>query len=91
MMLLPLSIIPPQFILMFSALPKWGRDKVEDSYKETTVRNFSFNFNIQPSIINARPLTLKRQKELYKEIAPYVDLPFRNITCPKPNERETND
>ncbi|RIA86635.1 hypothetical protein C1645_740709 [Glomus cerebriforme] len=64
---------------------------VEDSYKETTVRNFSFNFNIQPSIINVRPLTLKRQEELYKEIAPYVDLPFCNITCPKPNERETND
>ena len=61
------------------------KDKLEDSYKETTVQNFSFNFNIQPSIINIRPLSLKRQEELYKEIAPYVDLPFRNITCPKPN------
>lgn len=63
------------------------KDRLEDSYKETTVRNFSFNFNIQPSIINTRPLSLKRQEELYKEIAPYVDLPFRNITCPKPNEQ----
>ncbi len=45
---------------------------------------------ISPSIISIRLLSLKRQEELYKEIAPYVDLPFRNITCPKPNEQETN-
>lgn len=64
------------------------KDKLEDNYKETTVRNFSFNFNIKPSIINVKQLTLKRQEELYKEIAPYVDLPFRNITCPKPKETE---
>ncbi|RIA93944.1 hypothetical protein C1645_593442 [Glomus cerebriforme] len=67
------------------------KDKVKDSYKETTVHNFSFNFNIQPFIINIRPLTLKRQEKLYKEIVPYVDLPFRNITCPKPNERKINN
>ncbi|PKK70580.1 hypothetical protein RhiirC2_866099 [Rhizophagus irregularis] len=66
------------------------KDKLEDSYKETTVRNFSFNFNTQPSIINIRPLSLKRQEELYKEITPYVDLPFRNITCPNPNEHITD-
>src|SRR5205814_1117117 len=35
-------------------------------------------------------LYLKKQEELYKEIAPYVDSPFQNITCPKPNEQETN-
>ncbi|PKY19568.1 hypothetical protein RhiirB3_469220 [Rhizophagus irregularis] len=67
------------------------KDKLEDSHKETTVRNFSFNFNTQPSIINIRPLSLKRQEELYKEITPYVDLPFRNITCPNPNEHIITD
>ena len=66
------------------------KDRLEDNYKETTIRNFPFDFNISPSIISIRLLSLKRQEELYKEIAPYVDLPFRNITCPKPNEQETN-
>ncbi|RGB23822.1 hypothetical protein C1646_773957 [Rhizophagus diaphanus] len=62
------------------------KDKLEDSYKETTVHNFFFNYNIKPSIINIKPLSLKRQEELYKEIIPYINLPFHNITCPKPNE-----
>jgi hypothetical protein len=66
------------------------KNKLEDSYKETTVQNFSFNFNIQPFIINIRPLSLKRQEELYKEIAPYVDLPYHDITYPKPVEFNTN-
>jgi hypothetical protein len=66
------------------------KDKLEDDYKKTTIRNFPFDTNILPSTIGIKPLSLKRQEELYKEIAPYVDLPFRNITCPKPNEHETD-
>ncbi len=64
--------------------------KIEDDYKKAVLRTFSFDSNILPSTISARLLSLKRQEELYKEIALYVDLPFRDITCPKPNESETN-
>jgi hypothetical protein len=66
------------------------KDRLEDDYKNTIVRNFSFNFNTILFTINVRLLFLKRQEELYKEIAPYVELPFRNITCPKLSEQETN-
>ena len=62
------------------------KDRPEDDYKNAIVRNFSFDFNITPFTINVRSLSLKRQEELYKEIAPYVELPFRSITCPKPSE-----
>ncbi|PKC56964.1 hypothetical protein RhiirA1_473231 [Rhizophagus irregularis] len=55
------------------------KDKLKDDYKKATVRNFPFDFDILPSTINIRPLSLKRQKELYKEITPYVDTPFRDI------------
>jgi len=64
------------------------KNRLEDDYKKATIRTFSFDSNILPPTINARSLSLKRQEELYKEIAPYVDLPFRDITCPKPNEPE---
>jgi hypothetical protein len=67
------------------------KDKLEDDYKNIKVRTFTYNANILPSIISVRSLSLKRQEELYKEIAPYVDLPFRDITCPKPNRSETNE
>ncbi|GBC53895.1 hypothetical protein GLOIN_2v1769618 [Rhizophagus irregularis DAOM 181602=DAOM 197198] len=60
------------------------KDKLEDVYEKTTIRTFSYAINILPPIIASRPLSLKRQEELYKEIAPYVDVPFREITCPKP-------
>ncbi|UZO27949.1 uncharacterized protein OCT59_021496 [Rhizophagus irregularis] len=59
------------------------KDKLEDVYEKTTIRTFSYAINILPPIIASRPLSLKRQEELYKEIAPYVDVPFREITCPK--------
>ena len=60
------------------------KDRIEDEYKKATIRTFSYATDILPPTINPRPLSLKRQEELYKEIAPFVDLPFRNITCPKP-------
>jgi hypothetical protein len=66
------------------------KDKLEDNFKESTIRNFSFDFNIIPPIIGVRLLSLKRQEELHKEIAPYVDLPFRDITCPKPSGSKAN-
>ncbi|PKY39571.1 hypothetical protein RhiirA4_415139 [Rhizophagus irregularis] len=67
------------------------KNRIEDDYKQFTICTFPFNINTLPSTINVRQLSLKRQEELYKEIAPYVDLPFRDITCPKPqNESETN-
>ena len=50
--------------------------KIEDDYKKAVLRTFSFDSNILPSTISARLLSLKKQEELYKEIAPYVDLPF---------------
>ena len=62
------------------------KDRPEDDYKNAIVRNFSFDFNITPFTINVRSLSLKRQEELYKEIASYVELPFHSITCPKPSE-----
>ncbi|GES76155.1 hypothetical protein GLOIN_2v1484099 [Rhizophagus clarus] len=65
------------------------KDRIEDDYKQATIRTFSFDSNILPSTLKVRLLPMKRQEELYKEISPYVDLPFRNITCPKPNESET--
>ena len=52
------------------------KDRPEDDYKNAIVHNFSFDFNITPFTINVRSLSLKRQEELYKEIAPYVELPF---------------
>jgi hypothetical protein len=55
------------------------KDKIEDDYKKAVLRTFSFDSNILPSTISARSLSLKRQEELYKEIALYVDLPFRDI------------
>jgi hypothetical protein len=60
------------------------KDRLEDNYEKATVRTFSYDTNILPPIINCKPLSLKKQEELYKEIAPYVDIPFRDITCPKP-------
>lgn len=60
------------------------KNKLEDNYEKATIRTFSYDFDILPSTISCKPLSLKRQEELYKEIAPYVDLPFRDITCPKP-------
>ena len=65
------------------------KDRIEDDYKKATIRIFSFNFNILPLTISIRLLSLKRQEELYKEIASYIDLSFRNITCLKPNKPET--
>jgi hypothetical protein len=66
------------------------KDKLEDNYKKATICNFPFDPDILPSIIGIRPLSLKRQEELYKEIAPYIDTPFCDITCPKPKEHETD-
>ncbi|CAG8721546.1 9640_t:CDS:1, partial [Funneliformis mosseae] len=66
------------------------KDRLEDDYKKITIRSFSYDSSILPSKISIRPLSLKRQEELYKEIAPYVDLPYRDITCPKPVEFNTN-
>ncbi|CAG8819458.1 43357_t:CDS:2 [Gigaspora margarita] len=60
------------------------KDDLKDNYKNFIIRSFFFNTNTLPSIISTRPLSLKRQEELHKEIAPYVDLPFRDITCPEP-------
>ena len=61
------------------------KDRIEDDYKEAIIRTFSYATNILPPTIDVRPLSLKRQEELHKEIAPYVDLPFRDATCPKPS------
>ncbi|CAG8546385.1 18298_t:CDS:2 [Dentiscutata erythropus] len=66
------------------------KDSLEDNYKTFTIRSFSFDSNILPPTINTKPLSIKRQEELYKEIVPYVDLPFHNITCPKPEELKTS-
>jgi hypothetical protein len=66
------------------------KEKLEDNYKKATLRTFSYDFNILPSKIKVKPLSLKRQEELYKEIAPYVDLPYHDITCPKPAEFNNN-
>ncbi|CAG8669640.1 28003_t:CDS:2 [Dentiscutata erythropus] len=65
-------------------------DSLEDNYKTFTMRSFSFDANALPPTINTKLLSLKRQEELYKEIAPHVDLPFRDITCPKPEELKTS-
>ncbi|CAG8761836.1 16533_t:CDS:2, partial [Cetraspora pellucida] len=43
-------------------------NKIEDEYKNITIRSFVFDANTLPSIISTRPLSLKRQEELYKEI-----------------------
>ena len=66
------------------------KDRIEDDYKKATIYTFSFDSNILPPIISVRSLSLKRQEELYKEITPYVDLPYRDITCPKLNKSEMN-
>ncbi|RGB42231.1 hypothetical protein C1646_751276 [Rhizophagus diaphanus] len=66
------------------------KDRIEDEYKKATIHTFSFATNILPSTINPKPFSLKRQEELYKEIAPFVKFPFRDITCPKPNEYEAD-
>ncbi|CAG8475198.1 35724_t:CDS:2 [Gigaspora margarita] len=69
------------------------KDSLEDNYKTFIVRSFSFDANVLPPTINTKPLSFKRQEELYKEIAPhvdYVDLPFCDITCPKPEELKTS-
>jgi len=66
------------------------KNRLEDEYEKATIRTFSFDSNILPSTINVKSLSLKRQEELFKEIAPYVELPFRDITCPKPTEFEAN-
>ncbi|KAF0554855.1 chaperonin: PROVISIONAL [Gigaspora margarita] len=66
------------------------KDKIEDEYKSYTIRSFIFDANTLPPIISIRSLSLKRQEELYKEISPYVDIPFRDITCPKPNKIDEN-
>ncbi|CAG8712147.1 18304_t:CDS:2 [Dentiscutata erythropus] len=60
------------------------KDDLKDNYNDFIIRSFSFNANTLPAIIGVRPLSLKRQEELHKEIALYVDLPFCDITCPKP-------
>ncbi|CAG8557400.1 2138_t:CDS:2, partial [Scutellospora calospora] len=64
-------------------------NSLKDNYKTFTMHSFSFDLNILPPTINTKPLSIKRQEELYKEIALYVDLPFCNITCPKPEELKT--
>ncbi|UZO13640.1 uncharacterized protein OCT59_005137 [Rhizophagus irregularis] len=66
------------------------KDRLEDNYKEATIHNCTYATNILPSTISPRPLSLKRQEELYKEISSFVDLPFHDITCSKPNENETS-
>ncbi|CAG8611398.1 12397_t:CDS:2 [Gigaspora rosea] len=65
-------------------------DSLEDNYKTFTMRSFSFDTNVLPPTINTKPLSFKRQEELYKEIAPHIDLPFRDITCPRPEELKTS-
>ncbi|CAG8497290.1 9232_t:CDS:2, partial [Scutellospora calospora] len=60
------------------------KDDLQDSYESFTIRPFSFNADTLLPTIDVKPLSQKRQEELYKEIAPYIDLPFRNITCPEP-------
>ncbi|CAG8500551.1 9137_t:CDS:2, partial [Scutellospora calospora] len=62
----------------------------EDEYKSNTIHSFIFDVNTLLPIISTRPLSLKRQEELYKEIVPYVDIPFCDITCPKPNRIDEN-
>ncbi|KAF0371053.1 chaperonin: PROVISIONAL [Gigaspora margarita] len=63
------------------------KDDIDDDYQNFTIRSSSFNTNTLLSTIDIKPLSLKRQEELYKEIAPYVDLPFRDITCSKPETK----
>ncbi|CAG8587218.1 10677_t:CDS:2, partial [Cetraspora pellucida] len=60
------------------------KNDLDNDYKNFTIRSFSFNTNTLLSTIEVSPLSLKRQEELYKEIAPYIDLPFHDITCSKP-------
>ncbi|CAG8826710.1 25299_t:CDS:2, partial [Gigaspora margarita] len=60
------------------------KNDLQDNYECFTICPFSFNADTSLLTIDAKPLSLKRQQELYKEIAPYIDLPFRNITCPEP-------
>ncbi|CAG8593005.1 1388_t:CDS:2 [Dentiscutata erythropus] len=60
------------------------KDDLQDNYESFTIRLFSFNTDTPLPTIDAKPLSQKRQEELYREIAPYIDLPFRNITCPEP-------
>ncbi|CAG8534288.1 18107_t:CDS:2 [Gigaspora rosea] len=59
-------------------------DDLQDNYESFTIRPFSFNADTPLPTIDVKPLSQNRQEELYKEIAPYIDLPFRNITCPEP-------
>ncbi|CAG8623983.1 4472_t:CDS:2 [Dentiscutata erythropus] len=63
------------------------KNNLEESYKTFTMRSFFFDANNLPSTLNVKPLTFKQQEELYKEIAPHVDLPFRDITCLKPEAK----
>ncbi|GES99427.1 hypothetical protein GLOIN_2v1769618 [Rhizophagus clarus] len=84
-----LSNIQKQHHFYFTSLHPgkvFYKDKLEDDYKKTIICNFSFDSDILLSTIAIRPLSLKRQEKLHKEIAPYVDIPFRDITCPKPKE-----
>ncbi|RIB25065.1 hypothetical protein C2G38_2166867 [Gigaspora rosea] len=60
------------------------KDDLQDNYESFTIRPFSFNADTPLPTIDVKPLSQNRQEELYKEIAPYIDLPFRNITCPEP-------
>ncbi|CAG8729550.1 17636_t:CDS:2, partial [Dentiscutata erythropus] len=55
-------------------------DDLQDNYESFTVRPFSFNADTPLPTIDVKPLSQKRQEELYKEITPYIDLPFHNIT-----------
>ena len=66
------------------------KDRLEDDYKKITIRSFSYNSSILPSKINVRPFSLKRQEELYKEIVPYIDLSYCDITCFKLAKFNTN-
>ncbi|PKY48346.1 hypothetical protein RhiirA4_463923 [Rhizophagus irregularis] len=54
----------------------------EDNYKEAIICTFSYTSNISTPIIGIKPLSVKRQEKLYKEIKPYINLPFCDATCP---------
>ncbi|CAG8664034.1 15847_t:CDS:2 [Dentiscutata erythropus] len=60
------------------------KDNLDDNYESFTICPFSFNADTPLPTIDAKPLSQKRQEELYKEIAPYIDLPFRSIICSEP-------
>ncbi|CAG8600851.1 9472_t:CDS:2 [Gigaspora margarita] len=60
------------------------KDDLQDNYESFTICPFSFNADTPLPTIDIKPLSQKRQEELYKEIAPYIDLPFCNIICPEP-------